>query len=143
MFILPGLLLCITSIIKQTDLLSTTPPRSLSIPPLPRPNQTELKPKPQVAKPPPCCVAQLKMLGSVCVCVSFCCSVLRSAYLTAVLPLTVSYLSLPLRKLLLYLWLLCNSTCMRECLCVCLWMQGFGKFSTHLADYFLFYRNLS
>lgn len=33
------------------------------------------------------------------------------AYLTAELPLTVLYLSLPLRKLLQYLWLLCNSVC--------------------------------
>lgn len=35
-------------------------------------------------------------------------------YLTAELPLTVLYLSLPLRKLLQYLWLLCN--------CVCVWV---------------------
>lgn len=53
-------------------------------------------------------------------------------YLTAELPLIVLYSSLPLRKLLPCLWLLCNS----EWVCVCLWMQGCGKSSTHLYKLF-------
>lgn len=65
------------------------------------------------------------------------------AYLTAELPLTVLYLSLPLRKLLQYLWL-CNSECVSVCVCmyvyeclrVCLWMQGSGISSTHLTYFF-------
>lgn len=54
-------------------------------------------------------------------------------YLTAELPLTVSYLSSPLRKLLQYLWFLCN----KECVCVCgrLWTQGSGKSSFHLTSF--------
>lgn len=65
-------------------------------------------------------------------------------YPTAELPLTVLYLSLPLRKLLQYLWMLCNSVCARVCervrergsVCVCLWMQGSGKSTTHLSKLF-------
>lgn len=41
------------------------------------------------------------------------------AYLTAELPLIVLYLSLPLRKLLQCLWLLCNSECVCVCVCGC------------------------
>ena len=58
------------------------------------------------------------------------------AYLTAELPLTVLYLSLPLRKLLQYLWLLRNCGGVCECLYVCLWMQDYGKSSTHLTELF-------
>lgn len=54
------------------------------------------------------------------------------AYLTADLALTVLYLSSPLRKLLQYLWLLCNS----ECACAFLWMQDSGKSGVHLTELF-------
>lgn len=47
------------------------------------------------------------------------------------MPLTVSYLSSPLRKLLQYLWFLCNKECVCACVCVHLWTQGSGKFSFH------------
>lgn len=53
------------------------------------------------------------------------------AYLTAELPLTVLYLSLPLRKLLQYLWLLCNSE--RVSVRVSVWAIGSG---THLTEFF-------
>lgn len=43
-------------------------------------------------------------------------------YLTAEMPLTVSYLSSPLRKLLQYLWFLCNKECV--CACVCVYACG-------------------
>lgn len=56
-------------------------------------------------------------------------------YLTAELPLTVSYLSSPLRKLLQYLWFLCN----KECVCVCTLVDaGFWQIQFPL-DKFLFY----
>lgn len=64
------------------------------------------------------------------------------AFLTAELPLTVLYLSLPLRKLLQYLWFLCNGEWVIEWMCVCarvclwMWMQGSGKSSTHLNKLF-------
>lgn len=51
-------------------------------------------------------------------------------YLTAELPLTVSYLSSPLRKLLQYLWFLCNKECVCARVRVC--TQGSGKSSFHL-----------
>lgn len=60
------------------------------------------------------------------------------AYLTAELPLTVLYLSLPLRKLLQYLWLLCNSVYgfLCECDCVCVFADaGFWQ-TRHLNELF-------
>lgn len=56
-------------------------------------------------------------------------------YLTAELPLTVSYLSSPLRKLLQYLWFLCNKECVCARACV---YAGFWQIQFPL-DNFLFY----
>jgi len=61
----------------------------------------------------------------VCVCVSFCCCcVCVNCHLLCCTCLCL------LRKLLQYLWLLCNS----ECVCVCVRMWGSGKSSSHMAE---------
>lgn len=101
---------------------------------LAKPDWTETR-APREAEPTPRCAAELKMLVSVYLILLLLCVF---AYLTAELPLTVLYLSLPLRKLLQYLWLLCNSECgyVCECLYVCLWMRGSGKSSAHLTELF-------
>ena len=72
------------------------------------------------------------------------------AFLTAELPLTVLYLSLPLRKLLQYLWFLCNGEWVNGCVCVCVNVCVCGCGCRVLANpaptwtsYFLFYLNSS
>lgn len=72
---------------------------------LAKPDWTEARTS-RKAEPPSCCVAQLKALISVCICCSVC-----FPSMTAELPPIVLYSSLPLRKLLQCLWMLCNDEC--------------------------------
>lgn len=104
---------------------------------LAKPDWTETR-APREAKPPPRCVARLKMLVSVCI--SFCCcSVCLRIWQQNCHLLCCTCLCL-LRKLLQYLWLLRNCVwgggCACEWLYVCLWMQDYGKSSTHLTELF-------
>lgn len=79
----------------------------------------------------PC--GRIKALVSVCI--SFCCcSVCLRIWQQNCHLLCCTCLRL-LRKLLQYLWL-CNNECGGVCMCVCVWMRGSGKSSTHLTETF-------